>query len=203
MRYINYLTESTVDIETFRNDVSQYLNEMKGQKLWRSTNKKINGIYKLKPRLNRTPKDTPLDVHEYFDEEFKKKFGWKARSQGVFTSSSPEAFDTFGKYTYVFYPCNGYKYIWSSEVTDMTEYLDRMELIYAPHQKWIENSLWYDKEYREKITKKMMNSYTDKNLTKSSWSSTEVMFYCPNGYYMVDGDFFREYYDDIYDGYTR
>jgi hypothetical protein len=42
-------------------------------------------MYQLKNiRKNRKPLDTPLQIHNYWNNLFQKKFGWKVRSEGVF-----------------------------------------------------------------------------------------------------------------------
>jgi hypothetical protein len=41
-------------------------------------------IQKVQVRTDRKPTDTPLELHKIIDNEFKRLFGWKVRSEGVF-----------------------------------------------------------------------------------------------------------------------
>lgn len=203
MRLVKYINEAEVDdhklIEQFHKDTSQFHKEMKGVRVWRATNKRINQIEKLFARTDRRPKDTPTEIHNWFDDFFKKKFGWKARSEGVFASSTPTGIETFGRNVYLMFPCNGYKYVWSPTIQDLTQYASQAwSLIDYDGMTGKHMMAWGWDDPREKAGMlKDMNTYTDKNLPKSSYHSTEIMFNCPNGYYMINGDFFRKYHLEI------
>jgi hypothetical protein len=202
MRLENYINESTDEdkLQIFLSEVSDYLKEMNGVRLWRATNKDIKGIQKFSARQNRQPRDTPLEVHKWLDDWFKKNFGWRARSQGVFAASTSGGIQMFGKNVNLIYPCNGYKYIYSNSIHDLTEYLDTQGYINEVEAggEWEIDPKFNDLRFREQLSKILKQEYTDKKLPDSSYNATEVMLYCPNGYYQLDGDFFRKFADDIY-----
>jgi hypothetical protein len=83
-----------------------------------------DGILKIIPHTNRTPKDTPLDMHKALDRSFKKHFGWKARSEGVFVSGNIAMAAGYGNVG-IFFPKNGFKYVWSPNFEDLyTDFID-------------------------------------------------------------------------------
>jgi len=78
------------------------------------------------PRRDRLPKDTPIEIQEKLDIEFKKKFGWKARSEGVFVTPRYNTASTYGTgYPVVVFPVNGFKYLWSPVYKDL--YADEIQ----------------------------------------------------------------------------
>lgn len=198
MRFDDYLSEgiSQAEFDQFAKDTTQWFGEMTDGRLWRGSKRKVKGITKMVPRPDRTPRDAPLDVHNEFDKAFKKGFGWKTRSQGVFAATTPEV-DTFGK-PYLFYPVNGYKYVWSPGIGDLTLELNRDGMLlndvtgkYITTDKWDEN--------KDEYVKGVISKYSDKNLPQATWENVEVMFYCPNGYYLMGDVFLRSYVMDIED----
>ena len=137
-----YLTEKEIspDEITFllKRDCAPYLKQLKGIKnfIYRGTNHQVERIRKFKARENRTPTDTDIRVHNMLDSIFRKKFGWKARSEGVFTSSDTNLPD-YGT-TYLFFPIGQFKYLWSPKIDDLYGYLDGQDIYYN----YIENNIW-------------------------------------------------------------
>ncbi len=108
-----------INIEKIVKKCSQYFEEFgsatqNGYFFWRGTYSCPNKICKIIPRKNRKPTDTNIQVHEMVDDLFYEKFGWKPRSEGVFTSPDINIADGYGK-TYIFLPANGYKYVYSTK----------------------------------------------------------------------------------------
>ncbi|MCK9371481.1 hypothetical protein M0R04_16320, partial [Candidatus Dojkabacteria bacterium] len=90
--------------------------------LYRGTKYNIRTWKKLKVRENRKPRDTGQYTHDRFDEKFKKRFGWPARSESVMAVShlgyaSVYAEEAGGNVA-IFLPTNGFKFIWSPKVED-------------------------------------------------------------------------------------
>jgi hypothetical protein len=54
---------------------------------------------------------------------FLEKFGWAARSEGVFATGNSKEAAYYGN-VYAIYPVDGYKYIWSPKVKDLYTHLD-------------------------------------------------------------------------------
>jgi len=208
MRFNNYLLEETDEqlVEKIRKECSQWQEEMKTIKVFRGTKKTINGPVKLMPRKDRRPLDTPLEVHEELDKKFKKKFGWKVRSEGVFATNRVDIAEKFGRNVGIMFPCNGYRYVYNKEIMDLTETLQKDEnlIVGSLGGEYTVSLNWYDDKKRERILNKIISGYTNKGLYKASWDNIEIMFDCPNGYYLFGGnDFWSRNYYDIVDGYEQ
>ena len=113
-----------------------YIEELRKNKatqfFYRGTDKINNKrIIMVKPRKDRQPKDMPYEAHEYIDNYFKKKFGWKPRSEGVFTSYYRGNAGTYGSST-MFFPIGKYEYLFSPVITDLYTRIDNNhDIVYA------------------------------------------------------------------------
>jgi len=137
MRLQQYITEVKITepeqvIDILKKDCIPFLKELKktGRKkiLYRGYYDFNSGIItKKKTRNDRTPKDMDETTSEYLDNLFKKKFGWYARSAGIFATAN--VFDTYeyGK-PFLFFPIGKYKYIWSPVVNDLYTKIDNKGL---------------------------------------------------------------------------
>jgi hypothetical protein len=76
------------------------------------------------PRSDRKPLDTPLETHKILDELFYEKFGWKVRSEGVFTFTYSGA--GYGTNYYFFPIGKNFKYVYSPDVKDLFITIERM-----------------------------------------------------------------------------
>ena len=201
MRLENFIINEASEEETlqqFLKETKQYRDMMKGVRLWRGHNKKIDGIKKFTARKDRQPKDTPKEVHEWLDKFFKQNFGWKARSEGVFAAAMPNGIEHFGKYVDLIYPCNGFKFVYASNIQDLTAWLeDEGYIEQVSGNKWEPTGFNHD-GMRMNLLKRLTQEYTDKNLPNASWGGVEVMLNCPNGYWLLGGGgWLQKYYDEI------
>lgn len=89
--------------------------------LLRGTYKSTDKIKKVTPRSDRQPKDTPPELHKLLDWEFKRRFGWYARSEGVFVTGYYQDAKAYGTAIYMVFPIGRYDYIWSPKVKDLYE----------------------------------------------------------------------------------
>ena len=78
----------------------------------------IYGFQKKKSRMNRRPRDTPLEVHRKIDNKFYDMFGWHVRSEGIFVTSGLKFAKSYGTST-MFFPIGKYKYVWSPKIEDL------------------------------------------------------------------------------------
>jgi len=93
--------------------------------LFRGADIKSDGAERA-PRKDRRPKDTDIERHEELDNWFLDKFGWRARSSGVFctpdymTALSYAAKIIVGPLgVFIIIPQKPYEYIWSPKVRDL------------------------------------------------------------------------------------
>lgn len=181
MRLVNFLNEEAKSsdkvIKILKKDCKKFINEFLhkapvvvtriifGDK-WETI--KILGIVKFTSRTDRIPKDLPQQWHDYFDRQLKHIFGWKPRSEGVFTyvSKSTNEKSYWRDRTFFFFPIGNYKYVWSPKVSDL--YLS------------YEDNFGEDVDIAEELVKTYQDIRGWEAVNKS-----EVMFKC-SSYYMVD-----------------
>jgi len=167
-------------------------------------------------RKDRRPKDLSIDLHVLFDNAFEEVFGWKARSQGLFTSGHKSDTSSYGR-PYVVFPIGQFNFIYSKEITDLYTDLDnslRNYNIITKYNLKIKNKkklikMWdsYDEDYQHRaqlriqmlkqypeIVKALVaQEYTDKNLSEGLKAHNEIMINCDK-YVAVYYDIFK-YYD--------
>jgi hypothetical protein len=179
----------------------------------------IPDIEEVKPRTNRKPRNTPQEIHSIWDGEFKKKFGWKARSEGVFVTSDAVMAENFGR-LYLFFPIGPYKYVWSDKYMDVTNDMDReiYEYFYDKErnselslnriwhestggrlnrdekvfQKWKEDNIGRIDKVMIKACKSVVDNYIDDDMSWAILQGNEMTFKCKS-YYLVN----RMFEDDM------
>ena len=195
-RFQQYLNEESegIDIDgiidKLEDKCQPYLKECKkgGGFLYRGYSKSNkDGIFKLKPRNNRRPKDMPIEIHKLLDDLFKKKFGWKARSEGVFSISDSYGAGEYNTYLDILFPIGNFKYVWSPGVVDILLMLNDIDII---DSNW--NLIVNLEENVDNIIE-VVEKYTNKNLYKAIMEEAEVAIKCKE-YYLVD---MEEFDDDL------
>ena len=121
----------------------------------------------------RKPKDTPVNVHRALNTLFKEKFGWKVRD-GIFTASTVP---TWGE-TYLFFPANKFKFVWSPKYRDL--YADLSHKLVNADKKEIEANM--------KAYKRVVNTFKDNDLVAAIKSNNEVVFKMKT-YYLVHAEY--------------
>jgi hypothetical protein len=190
MRLLEYVSqidkkneELKYDItEKLINDCSEFLEVLEkihnniNNCLWRGSHRGTKDIDKFIPRIDRIPTDTAEWLHNEWDKMFKEKFGWKARSEGVFVTSRYSFASGFGNAAHLFFPFDGYKFIWSPNIEDMTVAIGG-----GKHAD--------DNRKRELIKKSIeeIKAYKNSDLEEAIESEHEIMFKC-HSYYLVNRD---------------
>lgn len=197
MRYIKYLNEN-LDRYFMNNEVFDLASNNKLY-LYRGTYNNINPYQIINRRTDRKPKDMPKQLHYDLDEAFKKKFGWKARSTGVFTTGEKMNAEEHGD-AYIFIPIKPYKILWSPKIFDLFTVIDGHGRFLKKAERKI--LLRYDEmeasddeheDYME-IIDKLINTYTDKNIKQAILSKNEIIFDC-NSYILFDEEYFWRNYN--------
>ena len=186
-RYLKEDDELDKIWETLKKDCSEYLSILKKIKadslLYRGTRRRISDIIeKRKPRERRKPSDTPKVIHDELDELFKDEFGWEARSEGVFATSYISISSDYGE-PYLFFPADGFKFVWSPEIEDLFAEIKQREIA---DETGVDPDM--DSEDIVNVLEQIVGLYRDDKLTKGIMSGHEVMFKCKY-YYLVDFDF--------------
>ena len=126
---------------------------------------------KKKVRKNRRPKDTSIDIHDWVDNWFYKKFGIKARSNTIFCTSHKGYALSYGN-LFVIFPIGKFEVIWSSRLKDLFNKADMNRGL----EKWSKNFL----EFNAKTYKKG-------DLQGAIKSENEIMLHCKE-YYLLKFD---------------
>jgi len=128
--------------------------------IWRGADKGISttpGYREIKPRGNRRPKDMPGPLHNKLDDEFYSKFGWHARSQGVFATSKSSTASSYGS-AYIFFPTGHYEYIWSTQIEDLFSFAEREGLINYDYEAYYD-SFELEMEWRDEWGENTYNGH--------------------------------------------
>ena len=80
--------------------------------------------FKSGVRKDRRPLDTPPILTKYIDNLFYKKFGWRPRTTGLFTTNDRGNAASFGSYIYRIYPVGNYKILYHKNISDLYEFAD-------------------------------------------------------------------------------
>jgi len=144
-------------------------------------------IEKRTPRKDRKPRDTPKDIQASLDDEFSKKFGWKVRSEGLFTWGG-RITGGYGTAAGIVFPTGNFDFVWSKKVYDLFMYYDKS---YKPSgMKDSEEEI----EYRKEWVKRTIDTYTNKNLCEALSSTSEIVIKC-NSYWIIRKNFLHNMYD--------
>ena len=198
-RFTNYLTEEDFKgdemafIEAVREDCKPYLKLVKGRKLYRGINNTDNtGMLKKKVRDDRNPRDIPKEVHNYIDIELNKIFGWKPRSNGLFTTANRKDANIYGN-LFVVFPIGTVKYIWSRETEDLFRWLDiHFDMFFTFHSflksGWRNVTDMEKRDFLSDISKKngLIDSYTNKGIQDAIKLRYEIVFNCKEYYALSD-----------------
>ena len=174
-------------------DCKPFIKAMKGIPyqfaLWRGA-KKLIDVYQISfPRADRNPTDTPRDIQNMLDKIFLKKFGWKARSQGVFGTGSKSFAAMYGK-PYMVFPMGEFKFIWSPEIKDLYTDVIEKDMRYGDWGKLPDKGF-------SKIEEVIESSYTDKDWHSAIGSQNEIMIKC-HSYYLVNWEFEFNGYKELF-----
>ena len=156
--------------------------------LWRGAKKLIDTSRLISVRTDRQPMDTSRETQNMLDKIFFKKFGWKARSEGLFGTGNKSFASMYGRPHLVF-PVGQFKFIWSPEIKDL--YTDMIE-----RDMWI----WErDPDGGFGILSKSIDeaNYTDKDFHSAIGSGHEIMIKCKE-YYLINQEFQFNGYKELF-----
>lgn len=182
-------------IKAIKKKCKPWIKESKGLPGYRGSRQEQTKywIKKNSVRKNRRPLTMKQSDHELIDDLFNRRYGWRARSNVLFTQGSESTGYFYGNLKYVVYPIGPIKYLWSPDVGDLTPVIESIRYELDHNFEIPVDKLQI--ELQSKLTKeieKLIKSYTDKNLHKAltQYSSHEIMVNCKN--YFVLPDFVYE-----------
>ena len=194
MKFKNYLAENVSvkkALEIILKDCKPFIKDYKkiNKLLWSGRKNNTNIILKKTVRQDRTPLDTPLELHNFIDNWFYKKFGIKARSNAVFCKLGKSPY--YGR-PYIIIPVGDYTTISSDKVPDVFTNVIVSILI---KEHGLETSDEFDdlNDSEKKLILKKIEQLLEKaNYTKNKWGNAkeeiEIMLHCKE-YYMINRDY--------------
>ena len=210
-KFKNYITDSRYPQTNFehitdiiKKDCGSFVKELKKNMilLFSGRDEQVN-FTKKSVRKNRTPRDTPIEIHDFIDNWFNKKFGIRARSNTVFCSATESSTSDYGE-AYIIFPIGNYTTISSNKVSDLYSKIETIikEEFYGKNGPKFENidKIWNriltsDEKinvYKE-IRKLLDESDYKKNNIKNN--NVEIMLHCKE-YYMLSSHFLFSNYDE-------
>ena len=151
----------------------------------------VDGFWKFKPFENRLSRDTKSHISKLLDDGFVNKFGITLRSKGVFATkdlSIAAEYGRFRKEAFLFFPKNGFRYFWNSQIEDLyTELRDNTSFYNK------EPFFWSSSEKRE--FQNILYGYQEGEIEEVKWQ--ELTFICDE-YYMLDLDYYDKFIDYLF-----
>ena len=186
------------DMDDVMGNCGEYIKAAKhtGMFLYRgSKTNSYEDVSYIVPRTNREPKSSSIEFHDFCDKYFLKKFGWAARSGGVFAKTGHIS-RIYGT-PYLFFPVDGFKFIWSPKVSDLFGFDWLIRSRYPLRPMDVENikytmvkgifpnpKIELDMDPTQAL-ENILGTYIDDKFDLALASEFEIMFKC-DGYYMVN-----------------
>jgi hypothetical protein len=205
------------------NNCQPFLKEMgtvKPPQFLYSGRKSNLGWFTKDVRSDRKPLDMFVDIYKSFDDAFNKKFGWRARSNGLFCVGRMESAEEYAE-PYVIFPKGHFKIIWSDDIDDLymklsndisfsvkrSNGIKKLFTQEIEYENKLNKSPWSPKQVQEKIDERynkfindIVDMYQDDNIMKAIDSQKEIMLNCKsyyavkwNLYYIELRSFFKNY----------
>lgn len=160
------------ELATIKTECSQFLKESAGLPLLKPLPLAYNTLHRVKVRLHKRT-DT---LGEVFNRAFEERFN-KLRQRAIFTyASAPQL--TEDQETYYVFPTNGYKYLYSKEVTNSSA--DYKKVIDTLSESFDDSATASDI-----VTDLLKFTYTSDKLYEGIAASAEVILYGIPYYYAV------------------
>ena len=198
MRLKHYINEAKdIPWEQIKKDCQPFIKDLKDPKKMLYSGRKCQLTYiKKEIRKNRKPADTPIVIHNWLDDLFKKKFGYKLRSECLFVTARKGIARAYGM-PYVIIPIGKIDMYHNTSVIDLYGTLDNevLSLDYV-------DTHWQDTDNRnlELITmfkeeaEKLVNTY--KKISLTNVDKVEIMLRAKE-YYGINADLVSS--QDIFD----
>ena len=119
--------------------------------------------------INRRPQDMPIDMHNFMNNLFLQKFGWRARSNAIFCTGDTDQASYYGS-LYKIFPTDGFRFIWSKAIRDL----------YGEYNKYYCNDIYSERtsEEVEEHFVQLLKTYRNDNLGAAIYSGHEIMINC-------------------------
>lgn len=194
MKFQHYLNEER-DIYKYLKGNEIFELALNGRFLYRGIKYEKNETFIIKKRRkDRNPLTTDKKSHDILDMLFQKKFGWKARSEGIFVTNDFAGAQGYGK-AYIFIPIKPYSFIWNNNIEDLwfnifSDDYDNISIL-TKEEHYKLNKLNASFNEKVEILEKVVKSYTNKDIKNAMRSGNEIMFNCDR-YILFNEKYFKE-----------
>jgi hypothetical protein len=156
-------------------------------------------------RSDRKPTDLFPEIHKDFDDAFNERFGWRARSNGLFCTGYMHDAEEYGA-VYVIFPKGPFKVIWSDNIGDLyiklqdtvSDILGGVKRVNGLKKSFTQefeyaNTLngyqWSPEQIQDKVHDRyekfiddIVDQYRGNNIMKAITSNVEIMLNCKSYY---------------------
>lgn len=170
----------------------QFIKSVGDRVLYRGANYPVVAQIVTPPEKRLKPRDMPVKWHEYLDEEFFKKFGWHARTEGIFCTGNWSQARSYGP-VYKIIPVDGYKFLWSMRVYDLYSKFVDVRGILCAENSWKPINFDAMKIPTKEINKvkntlrNIVGTYQTTDLYKGLVEGKEIMLKCDK-YLAIEDD---------------
>ncbi len=218
MKFKQYLIESTNKkpfseiINAIWDDCQPFLKDIAKSPGFRGMysgrgNNNTKDFYTGTVRTDRMARDSDPVVHKMLDKEYKKVFGWNARSNVIFTSGDLHQAQDYGT-VYLIFPIGRYKFIWNKFNEDLVDEIPEDSTDRATEKAL--NNLPEDAsddeihtqalKYLQDAVEFYVGRSTDKDILQALERKHEIMVNCKE-YYAVNevlyGRLIRSYFNKV------
>lgn len=193
MKVIELLTEDVDIVTKIRQECQPFLRESKGSPAFRGIQSNDHIITVDQTPKNRTPRNSKKKWHKMIDNEMKRQFGHKFRSNSYFIVGHPEVAREYGD-EYQVFPRGDIKYCWSHLIRDpvisFATHSDRVSVRLSIKAFFERNGLgtgWTgpDEKYAAMIVEHGGYKTTGLHEALEKFDNYEIMMWSSNGYYAV------------------
>jgi hypothetical protein len=136
-------------------------------------------------KISRKPRYINTELHEILNKLLYEKFGWKPRTEGIFTGNYYIAQSFAKAKCFMFAPVGNFQYIWRKHIYVLYDYYS--DIYYSN----------YSSDFFIKELKKELDKYSDENLHEAfNKHEMECIVKC-DYYYLVSLSFLRDLHKKI------
>lgn len=122
MKLRHLFEQEEMSAAAFMADCADWLMLIHGsnQLAYHGSKENIATFDRVAKKRKRDPKNTPDDIHREVNDIFEKKFGWRAREDGLFVTGNYGDANHYGA-AYAVFPIGDFiRTLWSPDIEDMT-----------------------------------------------------------------------------------
>lgn len=122
------------DVDKFYADCEPFIKKIRGisaRHLPMHGLKTVLDTWEIKRLTQREkPRDMPIEMHNAIDDYFEARFGWRARSQSIFTVGDYDKAKKYGREVALCFPIGeNFQTLWGKDIKDLYNWLFRKKIL--------------------------------------------------------------------------